>query len=121
MQADAGIVRDKAGLESALAAIEKLKVRAAAVGIAGSREYNPGWNTGMDLQSLMVVCEAVARAALARTESRGGHTRTDFPESQPAQERVQYVIKREGDRMTVRSERQPDLPADLAKLIKEGA
>ncbi|MSR07411.1 MAG: fumarate reductase/succinate dehydrogenase flavoprotein subunit [Gemmatimonadetes bacterium] len=121
MQADAGIVRDKAGLEAALAAVEKLKRRAAGVGVIGSREYNPGWSTALDLRSLLTVSEAVTRAALARTESRGGHTRIDRPDSDPAQERVQYVVHKDGDRLAVRAERQPDLPADLAKLIKDGA
>ncbi|HEY2825476.1 MAG TPA: fumarate reductase/succinate dehydrogenase flavoprotein subunit [Gemmatimonadales bacterium] len=121
MQVNAGLVRDKEGLERALADIEKLRGRAAAAGIGGSREYNPGWHTNIDLHSLLTVAEATARAALMRTESRGGHTRFDFPKSDPAQERVQFVIKKDGNRMAVVPEPQPALPADLAKLIKEGA
>jgi succinate dehydrogenase / fumarate reductase flavoprotein subunit len=61
------------------------------------------------------------RAALERTESRGGHTRSDHPDSDPQQERRQVVVRPEGDRMAVRWETQPELPADLLKLIKEGA
>ena len=120
MQTDAGIVRDKKGLEAALAAIEKLKQRAATVRVTGSREYNPGWNTAVDLQSLLAVAEIVARAGLGRTESRGAHTRLDFPDSDPAQERVQYVVRKEGRQMTMRPEPQPALPPDLAKIIQEG-
>ena len=61
-----------------------------------------------------------ARAALERTESRGGHTRSDYPDSDERQAREQIVIKKEGDRMAVRRETQPALPADVLKLIKEG-
>ena len=120
MQRNASIIRDKAGLETALAELEKLKARARKVGVTGSREYNPGWHTSIDLRSLLVVSEATARAALERTESRGGHTRSDYPDSDDKQAREQIVIKKEGDRMTVRREQQPPIPADLMALIKEG-
>jgi len=121
MQRNAGIIRDKAGLEVALAELDKLKGRASSVGITGSREYNPGWHTAIDLLSLLVVAEATARAALERTESRGGHTRSDYPDSDERQTREHIVIKKEGDRMAVRREAQPPLPADVMKLIQEGA
>ncbi len=120
MQRDAGIIRDKAGLENALTELEKLKARARKVGMTGSREYNPGWHTAIDLQSLLIVSEATARAALERTESRGGHTRSDYPDSDEKQAREQIVIKKAGDRMVVRRESQPPIPADLLTLIKEG-
>src|SRR5690349_9617363 len=120
MQRNAGIIRDKAGLETALKELDKLRTRAGKVGVTGSREYNPGWHTAIDLHSLVVVSEATARAALERTESRGGHTRSDYPDSDEKQAREQIVIKREGDRMSVRREAQPAIPADLMTLIKEG-
>ena len=121
MHRNAGIIRDKSGLETALTELEKLKGRARKVGVTGSREYNPGWHTAMDLRSLLVVSEATARAALERTESRGAHTRSDYPDSDERQAREHIVIKKEGDRMLVRREAQPPLPADLMQLIKEGA
>ena len=121
MQRHAGIARDRRGLETALAELEKLKARAKGVGIMGSREYNPGWHTAIDLRSLLVVSEATARAALERTESRGGHTRTDYPDSDERQAREQIVVKKEGDRMAVRREPQPPIPAEIMTLIKEGA
>ena len=120
MQRNAGIIRDKSGLETALAELEKLKGRARNAGITGSREYNPGWHTAIDLRSLLIVSEATARAALERTESRGGHTRSDYPDSDERQAREQIVVKKEGDRMVVRREAQPSLPAELEKIIKEG-
>jgi len=121
MQAHAGIARDRAGLTTALAELERLKARAARVGVTGSREYNPGWHTALDLGSLLLVSEATARAALERTESRGGHTRTDYPDSDERQARQQIVVHKDGDRMAVRRESQPEIPAELMHLIKEGA
>jgi succinate dehydrogenase / fumarate reductase flavoprotein subunit len=121
MQRNAGIIRDKSGLETALTELEKLKGRARQAGITGSREYNPGWHTAIDLRSLLIVSEATARAALERTESRGGHTRSDYPDSDERQAREQIVITKEGDRMAVRREAQPPIPADLLTLIEEGA
>ncbi len=121
MQRDAGIIRDKAGLENALAALEKLKARSLRVGVTGSREYNPGWHTAIDLGALLIVSEATARAALERKESRGAHTRSDYPDPDERQAREQIVIKKEGDRMVARREAQPPIPADLMTLIKEGA
>src|SRR5438034_2491873 len=119
MQRNAGIIRDKAGLETALAELEKLKARARNVGITGSREYNPGWHTAIDLHSLLLVSEATARAPLERTESRGGHTRSDYPDSDEKQAREQIVIKKEGNRMAVRREQQPPIPPEFMALIKE--
>lgn len=119
MQRNAGIIRDKAGLETALAELEKLKVRARHAGITGSREYNPGWHTAIDLHSLLIVSEATARAALERTESRGGHTRSDYPDSDEKQAREQIVIKKEGNRMAVRREQQPPIPPEFMAIIKE--
>ena len=121
MQAQAGIVRDQAGLENAVAEIDRLKQRAGRVGVTGSREYNPGWHTAMDLHSLLTVSEATARAALERKESRGGHTRIEHPDQDDTLARRQVVVKKEGGRMTVRWEAQPAIPDDLMKLIKEGA
>jgi succinate dehydrogenase flavoprotein subunit len=121
MQQNAGIARARAGLETAIAELEKIKARARRVRVTGSREYNPGWHTAMDLLSLLTISEMTCRAALERTESRGGHMRTDFPKSDDAQARQQIVLRRDGDKMAVRREQQPDIPADLLKLIKEGA
>jgi succinate dehydrogenase / fumarate reductase flavoprotein subunit len=121
MQEHAGIARDAKGLEAAVAQIARLEERARHVGVTGSREYNPGWHTAADLRSLLIVSEATARAALERKESRGGHTRIEYPDQDDALARRQVVVKRDGDRMAIRWEAQPDLPDDLVKLIKEGA
>ena len=121
MQAHAGIARDAKGLEAAIAELARLNERARRVGVTGSREYNPGWHTAADLRSLLIVSEATARAALERKESRGGHTRIEYPDQDDALARRQVVVKKDGERMAIRWEAQPDLPDDLVKLIKEGA
>jgi succinate dehydrogenase flavoprotein subunit len=96
-----GIARSADDLGTALAEIERLRARAASAGADGNRQYNPGWHVALDLRNLLTVSEAVARAALERTESRGAHTRVEYPDSDPALGRINVVVRREGDRMTV--------------------
>ena len=79
MQDLVGIIRTEEELERSLARIEELKARAAHLSVEGHRQYNPGWHLAMDLRNMLVVSECIAKAALERQESRGGHTRDDFP------------------------------------------
>jgi succinate dehydrogenase / fumarate reductase flavoprotein subunit len=74
-----GIIRTESELEQSLTEIEAFKVRAASMKVEGHRQYNPGWHLALDLRNMLIVSEAIAKAALARKESRGGHTRDDFP------------------------------------------
>ncbi len=74
-----GIIRTAPELERSLTAIEEFKVRAASMKVEGHRQYNPGWHLSVDLRNMLIVSECIAKAALAREESRGGHTRDDFP------------------------------------------
>jgi succinate dehydrogenase / fumarate reductase flavoprotein subunit len=74
-----GIIRRKGELEDSLTRLAALKERVAAVGATGGRKYNPGWHLALDLRNMLVVSECTAKAALEREESRGGHTREDFP------------------------------------------
>lgn len=76
-----GIIRTGAELERSLVEIEALKERAGSMAVEGHRQYNPGWHLALDLRNMLLVSESIARAALAREESRGGHTRDDFPET----------------------------------------
>ncbi len=78
-----GIIRKAEEIEKAIARLEDFKKRAAAVGAVGGRVYNPGWHVCLDLKNLLLVAECIARAALLRQESRGGHTRDDFPQMSP--------------------------------------
>ncbi|HMD11969.1 MAG TPA: fumarate reductase/succinate dehydrogenase flavoprotein subunit, partial [Marmoricola sp.] len=74
-----GIIRTAEELERSLGEIEKFKERARRLLVQGGRAYNPGWHLALDLRNMLLVSESIAKAALARTESRGGHTRDDFP------------------------------------------
>ena len=82
-----GIIRTADEMEQALKEIAGLRERAAKVTVEGHRQYNPGWHLALDLHSMLRVSECIARAALERTESRGGHTRDDFPATDDAWER----------------------------------
>ncbi|BFO15013.1 fumarate reductase/succinate dehydrogenase flavoprotein subunit [Streptomyces sp. KM77-8] len=72
-----GIIRREHEMEQALAKLAELRVRARRAGVEGHRQFNPGWHLALDLRNMLLVSECVARAALERTESRGGHTRED--------------------------------------------
>ena len=78
-----GIIRREAEMEEALEQLADLRVRARRAGVEGHRQFNPGWHLALDLRNMLLVSECVARAALERTESRGGHTREDHPGDGP--------------------------------------
>ena len=90
MQDLVGIVRTENEMEQAVERIADLRARADRAGIAGNRQYNNGWHTAMDLDSLLIVSEAVTRAALLRKESRGAQFREDFPEQGRRMGQVQH-------------------------------
>lgn len=74
-----GIIRRAGEMSEALEKLATLRVRASRAGVEGHRQFNPGWHLALDLRNMLLVSECVARAALERTESRGGHTREDCP------------------------------------------
>jgi succinate dehydrogenase / fumarate reductase flavoprotein subunit len=74
-----GIIRKQEEIQQALDKLAELKERARGIAVEGGREFNPGWHLAIDLRNMLLVSECVAKAALMRTESRGGHTRDDFP------------------------------------------
>jgi succinate dehydrogenase flavoprotein subunit len=120
MQDLVGIVRTAAEMERALEGIGRLRERAARVGVAGNREYNPGWHTALDLGNQLTVSEAIARAALERQESRGGHFRDDCPDKDPAYASFNIVIRKGADGgMQLAREPIPEMPAELKRVIDE--
>jgi succinate dehydrogenase / fumarate reductase flavoprotein subunit len=120
MQDLVGIVRTEREMEQALACIESLKRRAANVAVRGNREYNPGWHTALDLDNLLVVAEAIARSALARKESRGGHFRDDFPDKDPSFGTFNLVVQGERNgEMRLSRETIPPMPQELKAVIEE--
>jgi succinate dehydrogenase / fumarate reductase, flavoprotein subunit len=98
-------------------ALKKRADRAGTGGPAG-RAFNPGWHTALDLEHMLVNAEALLRCAIAREESRGAHTRSDFPDMDPALAGVNFVVGRHGSQMAVRSVRRDPVPAKLAELIE---
>jgi len=120
MQNLVGIVRVEDEMRQALAEIDRLRTEAAQAGVVGHREYNAGWHTSIDLANLLLVSEAIARSAIERRESRGGHYRDDYPQKDPAFGRVSIAVRRGGDgEMQVVQEPIPPVPAELASIIEE--
>ena len=120
MQDLVGIVRLEGEMQQALGAIEKLRQRAERAGITGNREYNNGWHTTIDLENMMIVSEAITRAALLRRESRGAQFREDFPGKDAEWGKYNIVIKRgAGGEMQVERRAVMPLPDELAKVIQE--
>jgi succinate dehydrogenase / fumarate reductase flavoprotein subunit len=119
MQNLVGIFRNKEDLIRALDELEKLNERAGRSSVEGSRLFNPGWHLAQDLRAMLLVSEAVTRSALAREESRGAHSRIDYPGLDAAWGAKNNVIVREGSAMTLRQSAVPDLPGDLKQLVAE--
>jgi succinate dehydrogenase / fumarate reductase, flavoprotein subunit len=92
-----GIIRREEEVKDALAELEKLRERAASVSVSGGRAYNPGWHLALDLRNMLLVSDGVAQAALERHESRGGHTREDYPEMSPTWRKVNLILSLPGD------------------------
>jgi succinate dehydrogenase / fumarate reductase flavoprotein subunit len=109
-----GIIRRESEMQEALERLKVLRERASRVVVEGHRRYNPGWNLALDLRNMLDVAECVARAALERQESRGGHTREDFPAMDPEWRRVNLVCRKGSDGIEL--SRQPSIAIDPALL-----
>jgi succinate dehydrogenase / fumarate reductase flavoprotein subunit len=119
MQKLVGIFRDREDLVRALQELEKLKERAEHVSVEGSRLFNPGWHLALDLKSMLTVSEAVTRSALARQESRGAHSRIDYPGLDSTWGTKNNVTVRDGSTMALHQSPVPPLPDDLKKILAE--
>jgi succinate dehydrogenase / fumarate reductase flavoprotein subunit len=119
MQDLVGIIRTETELKEALKRIEHLKIRAIKVRVEGGRTYNPGWHTALDLRSLLTVAECVTLAALERKESRGAHTRDDYPTTEREWGKVNVVLRQKNGTIQVAREPLPEMPAELKSLFEE--
>ncbi len=120
MQDLVGIVRVESEMQQALDAIGQLRARAERTGIAGNREYNNGWHTTIDLGNMMVVSEAITRAAVLRKESRGAQFREDFPIKDSEWGKYNIVISRGADgEMQVERRTITPMPDELKQVIEE--
>jgi succinate dehydrogenase / fumarate reductase flavoprotein subunit len=122
MQSLVGIIRTESELVQALDVLDKLEERAAHVSVSGAPAYNPGWNLATDLPSMLTVSRLVAKGALERKESRGGHTRDDYPRPDPEFGKVN-LVQRIDDRgqLVLVAEPLPQMPPELAALFDEPA
>ncbi|HJQ68988.1 MAG TPA: fumarate reductase/succinate dehydrogenase flavoprotein subunit [Blastocatellia bacterium] len=120
MQDKVGIVRREEEMGEALEEIARLRERADRAGIGGNREYNPGWHTALDLESLLTVSEAIARAGIVRKESRGAQFREDYPKKDEQLGKINIIIRKgAGGEMLVEREPIPEMPAELKQIIEE--
>ncbi len=120
MQALVGIVRTENELVEALSKIDAMKPLVSKIGCDGNRNYNPGWHTALELTHMITVAEAIAKSALERKESRGGHFRDDFPEKSEALSKINVMLKKgaDGSMQLSRVQKEP-LRDDLKQIIEE--
>ena len=120
MQDLVGIVRKEDELQKAVIELEKLRERSRKVKVSGNREYNAGWHTALDLQNLLTVSEAIAKAAIERKESRGAHFREDYPAKDDKNGKFHFIIYKDRDgKMQGRREPVPEIREDLKQIIEE--
>ncbi|MFZ0216501.1 MAG: FAD-binding protein [Candidatus Dormiibacterota bacterium] len=115
----APIIRDDHGLRIGLEKVKDLQERAGKVGTGGQsgRSFNPGWHAALDLRSMVDNAEGVFLCAIERRESRGAHTRRDYPEPDPELGNVNFIVKREGRETEVDSLPKEPIPADYQEII----
>lgn len=119
MQSLVGIIRTEHELTQALEEIEKLKERLDNIAVQGDKRYNPGWHLALDLRSMLAVCQCVTLGALNRKESRGGHTRDDYPTLDDELGKINFVIRQKGTELEITPEPKPQMPPELQKLFEE--
>ena len=117
MQSHVGIFRTEKDLDEAIDRLAGLGARWPSIRVSGGRAYNPGWGLVYELRNMLIVSEAIARSAKQRRESRGAHSRIDFPEPDEKWAKLNSVVRLEGDAMKVRTARLPALPDELRQLI----
>ncbi|MDQ1617609.1 MAG: succinate dehydrogenase / fumarate reductase, flavoprotein subunit [Actinomycetota bacterium] len=113
-----GIIRKREEMEEALAKLEDLKSRAKRISVAGDKIFNPGWHLALDLTNMLIVSECIARSALIREESRGGHTRDDFPAMSPEWRKVNLVCRPEDEGVRIDQQPLPVMPPELLSLFE---
>jgi succinate dehydrogenase / fumarate reductase flavoprotein subunit len=114
-----GIFRTEGDLQKALGELEKLKPRLDRMRADGTRMFNPGWHLTRDLRSMALIAEAVTRSALARRESRGAHSRIDYPNFDEAWGTQNNIIANQNGQMTLQQRPVPEMPAELQAILAE--
>jgi succinate dehydrogenase flavoprotein subunit len=119
MQTLVGIFRIEEDLQRALGELEKLNPRLQRMRADGSRMFNPGWHLTRDLRSMVLISEAVTRSALARRESRGAHSRIDYPNFDETWGKQNNIVVKRGDQMTLEQRPVSEMPAELRGILAE--
>jgi succinate dehydrogenase / fumarate reductase flavoprotein subunit len=120
MQALVGIIRTEEDLKRGLAEIERIGEATARVKVDGNRHYNASWHQAIDMRNMLIVSEAMARAALTRRESRGGHAREDFPEMDKGHfSKVNVTLRNSATGMRVEETPHPDPPDEIRQILEE--
>ena len=120
MQQFVGIIRTQDDLEKGLQHLDRLKEASGRVKVDGNRHYNAAWHQTIDMRNMLIVSEAMAKAALARKESRGGHARDDFPKMDTGHfGKVNIVSRQSATGMEVEEVTHPDPPADIQAVLDE--
>ena len=116
-----GIIRNSDELEQSLKEIEQLKERAKLLKVEGARAYNPGWHLSLDIHNMLLVSECIAKAALARQESRGGHTRDDFPgpNAEWGTKNLVLTLNSSGDGVDLAEKPLPVMPDELKAFFED--
>ena len=114
-----GIIRKASEVQEAQERLEKLKERAKSISAIGTRQFNPGWHLALDMRNMLPVAECIAKAALVREESRGGHTRDDFPKMSSTWRKVNLICRVDstGEDIEVTQQPMPPMRADLLALF----
>ncbi|HEX2322625.1 MAG TPA: fumarate reductase/succinate dehydrogenase flavoprotein subunit [Streptosporangiaceae bacterium] len=119
-----GIIRKEDEIKAALAELENLRDRAIVVRAEGGTAYNPGWHLALDLRNIVLIAECVAQAALERQESRGGHTRDDYPVMSPEWRKVNLICSlasdENGERVVLVKQPMQPMREDLLALFDRG-
>jgi succinate dehydrogenase / fumarate reductase flavoprotein subunit len=117
-----GIIRKSEEVTEAIDKLTELRERYKRVRVEGDRHFNPGWHLAIDLRNMLIVSECVAKAALQRTESRGGHTRDDYPSMEADWRKTLLVCRAEGEgpvpQIAITREDQVPMRDDLLELIE---
>jgi succinate dehydrogenase / fumarate reductase flavoprotein subunit len=120
MQKLVGIVRQESEMQEAVVRIGQLNERESRVGVSGHREYHAGWHTAIDVRNLLTVSEAIARSAIERKESRGGHFREDYPQKADEYGTFNIMVRQgSGGSMQVSRVPIPAMPDYLKEVIEE--
>jgi succinate dehydrogenase / fumarate reductase flavoprotein subunit len=121
MQSLVGIIRVESELLEAKEKLAELEERASRCAVEGNVSFNPGWHLALDLESMLAVSNCTTLSAIERRESRGGHTREDYPGFSPEFENVNMVTRLTDGKYSIAKEPKPQMPDKLARLFAEEA